>query len=266
MWCRFLKIKLVYSVNASGNLILDQNIYRFFDSQYDVLQNADVLDFLSPSLSQDYTKALGGKKFKGKPVVTPNSFIDYVNYYPEKTKEKWVIFSGRLESVKNPMLFLKAVKEFSKYYQNFDVRFLVMGTGSLQRKMQEYVYVHNLKNVEFKGLYTRSWEIVRKSSVFASLQEEENYPSQSLIEAMACENGIVATDVGNTRLLVTEKEGILVEPKPESVAQAFLELLSNPEMREKLGANARQKVLKTQTIERFMEWFDDMMNEEFENS
>jgi glycosyltransferase involved in cell wall biosynthesis len=262
MWCRFLKIRLVYSVNASGNLMLDKNIYRIFDSQYHVLQNADMLDFLSPSLVQDYTKALGLKKIRGKQVVTPNSFIDYTNYYPEEPKKEWVIFSGRLESVKNPMLFLEAVNKLSKSYQNPYVKFLVMGTGSLLGRMQKYIHEHNLENVEFTGLYSCPWEIIRKSSVFASLQAEENYPSQSLIEAMACENGIVATDVGNTRLLVTEEEGILVEPNPEPVAQAFLELLSNTELREKLGRNARQKVMKTQIIERFVEWFDAMMSEE----
>lgn len=259
MWCRLLNVELLYSVNATGKLMVENKVRKFFDSQYYVLRHAQLLDFLSPSLPDEYFQALGKKHFRGRQVVTPNSFIDYTHYFAAPQKQPWVVFLGRLEPVKNSMLFLKGAKVFQEKYPDIQARFFVMGTGAMLFQMQQYVKKHHLRDVEFTGLHPRPWEVLQQSSVFASLQKHENYPSQSLIEAMACENGIVATDVGNTRRLVTEKEGFLVNEAPEKVADAFYVLLSKPPMCKELGANAREKAMAEHTVERFVEWFDALM-------
>ncbi|PWE00334.1 glycosyltransferase [Marinilabilia rubra] len=259
MLCRLLNVELFYSVNATGKLLVKKTIRKFFDSQYYVLRHAQLLDFLSPSLPDEYFQALGEKHFRGQLVVTPNSFIDYTRYYSAPQKQPWVVFLGRLEPVKNPMLFLKAVKIFQDKYPKVQARFFVMGTGAMLSEMQQYVEKYQLRDVEFTGLHQRPWDVLQKSSVFASLQKGENYPSQSLIEAMACENGIVATDVGNTRRLVTEKDGFLITETPEIIADVFYTLLSKPTIRKEFGTNARKKVMAEHTLERFVEWFDALM-------
>ena len=259
MWCRFLNVELFYSVNATGKLMVEKTIRKFFDSQYYVLRHAQLLDFLSPSLPDEYFQAMGEKHFRGKLVVTPNSFIDYTHYYATPQKQPWVVFLGRLEPIKNPMLFLKGVRVFQQKYPDIQARFLVMGTGAMLSEMQQYVKKHQLQYVEFTGLHPRPWEVLQQSSVFASLQKGENYPSQALLEAMACENGIVATDVGNTRRLVAENEGFLVNEAPERVADAFYVFLSKPTIRKELGANARERAMSEHTLERFVEWFDALM-------
>ena len=259
MWCRLLRVKLIYSVNGSGFLNTESRLTKFFDSQYYVLQYANMLDFLSPSLKEDYLGRME-KKLKAKCVVTPNSFIDYTNYFPVFPKKTWVVFLGRLEPIKNPMVFMEAVQWIEQTKPDLEASFYVMGTGSMLDVMQQFASRHNLKNVIFTGLHPHPWEILRESSVFVSLQRDENYPSQSLIEAMACENAVVVTDVGDTRRLVSEKEGILIDAKPVIVAQQILNLLSDSSLRKKLGENAREKVLNSHSLDRFQMWFDDLMN------
>jgi len=259
MWCRWLNVELFYSVNATGKLMVEKTVRKFFDSQFYVLRNAQLLDYLSPSLPDEYLRVLGREHFTGKHVVTPNSFIDYSHYFAVYPKLPWVVFLGRLEPVKNPMLFMNAVRVFQEKHPDIKGHFLVMGTGGMLAEMQQYVREYQLQNVEFKGLHNRPWEVLQQSSVFASLQKGENYPSQSLIEAMACENGIVATDVGNTRRLVTKEEGLLVSEDPIQVAQAFYAFLSNPQLQKKMGANAREKVMTEHSLEQFVEWFDALM-------
>lgn len=259
MWCKRMKIHLVYGVNASDKLMIYKNITRFFDSQYRVLQNADSLDFLSPSLVDDYRRAMGSR-MKGKVLKTPNSFIDFTNYYSVEPKKPWVVFLGRLEPLKNPMLFIEAINQLVKADRFRDVQFFIMGDGHLLFRLREYTSEQHLENVIFTGLHPKPWEILQQSSVFVSLQTSENYPSQSLMEAMACENGVVVTDVGDTRKLVTAQEGLLVQHDYQEVASAIARLLDNPLLRKQLGENARQKVLKNHTLERFVKWFEGVMN------
>jgi glycosyltransferase involved in cell wall biosynthesis len=72
---------------------------------------------------------------------------------------------------------------------------------------------------------------------------------------MACENAIIASDVGETRLLVTENEGILVQLDAESIAEAINKLFSANGLIEKLGTNARRKVMQEQSVEKFAPYF-----------
>ncbi|PWS21862.1 hypothetical protein DKP78_21375, partial [Enterococcus faecium] len=63
--------------------------------------------------------------------------------------------------------------------------------------------------------YADMSEIFSRSSIFVSLQRTENYPSQSLLEAMAARNAVVATRVGETAKLVRHQEtGLLVTSDP----------------------------------------------------
>lgn len=259
MWCKWMGVSMVYSVNASDKLMLYRDITKFFDSQYWVLQYAQILDFLSPSLVAGYQDSMGAK-MKGEVRVTPGSFVDYTNYFAAAEKKPWVVFSGRLEHIKNPFLFLEAANVLIKDEKFKGVTFYVMGTGSKYNRLQQYVNDQGFDNVVFTGMHSRPWQILQQSSVFVSLQANENYPSQSLIEAMACENGVVVTDVGDTRKLVTKDEGILVRADYQQVAKAIRSFLENKSLREQLGKAAREKVTTGHTLERFVEWFDGIMS------
>jgi glycosyltransferase involved in cell wall biosynthesis len=85
------------------------------------------------------------------------------------------------------------------------------------------------------------------------LQVLENYPSQSLLEAMACGNAVVATDVGETWRLVDDENGIRAPPRPDAIADAIVELLTNPDLPQ-LAFASRQRVLEEHTPGRFYDY------------
>ena len=101
-----------------------------------------------------------------------------------------------------------------------------------------------MENVFFEGGVADTAKYLKQSKIFISIQKDNNYPSQSLLEAMACENAIIASDVGETRKLVTENEGILVPLSAEKIADAIQFLLENPAECERLGKNARKKGIR----------------------
>jgi glycosyltransferase involved in cell wall biosynthesis len=207
-----------------------------------------------------YEKKLG-KLDKSRISISPNSFIDYQRYFNVSEKEDNVIFLSRLFPYKNPMLFLQAVEIFNKCYpESSKINFYIIGEGDLEEDIKEYINSNNLINTHFIGSEPEPATYLKKSKIFVSLQKVNNYPSQSLIEAMACENAIIASDVGETRLLVTENEGILVDFNPQTIADAISKLFSTKGLIEKLGSNARKKVTENHTVEKYADYFYSLTN------
>lgn len=247
------KCRLIYSYNDSSLWSLDRKIIKFFDSEYWVLKKADCIDFLSQGIISRLENKIGPIEPE-RISVTPNSFISYDKFYPEYPKENFVTFLARLYSVKNPILYLKAIRIFNQKYKRNNIKFYLIGEG-MEKEIDEFIKENGLNNVEFIKKHFQPWKFLRRSKIFVSIQQDENYPSQSLLEAMACENAIVASDVGETRKLVSENEGILVPLNAEKIADAILELFSDPDSIERLGKNARKKAIENHTIEKYSEYF-----------
>jgi glycosyltransferase involved in cell wall biosynthesis len=74
----------------------------------------------------------------------------------------------------------------------------------------------------------------------------------ALLEAMACGKACIATDVPGSRDIIEDGvSGLLVlSEDPDALAAAIQRLIDHPDLREKLGAAARKRVLAHYTIER----------------
>lgn len=82
--------------------------------------------------------------------------------------------------------------------------------------------------------------ILSHSLVFVSLQDKENYPTQSLMEVMACGNAIVATDVGYTYKIVDDCTGLRIRRGNRGELNKSIGLLlDNPSRYKRFGKNAR---------------------------
>jgi glycosyltransferase involved in cell wall biosynthesis len=134
------------------------------------------------------------KNFKEKKVLfTPNSFILYNNFNAEFPKKNWVVFSARLTKIKNPQLLLEAVSSLKeKNFNEFSLYFL--GEGILLPELVKQKDEFKFENVFFEGGVPETAKYLKQSKIFISLQRDENYPSQSLLEAMR--KRIIASDVG----------------------------------------------------------------------
>jgi glycosyltransferase involved in cell wall biosynthesis len=120
-------------------------------------------------------------------------------------------------------------------------------------RVREAYAVAGLDGVEFLGRIERSEvaEVLARSSIFCLPSHWEAFPI-SLLEAMAAETAIVATDVGEIRrVLDGEVAGRLVPAQdPGALATAIGGLLERPEARLGLARAARSRVLKSFSLER----------------
>jgi len=219
-----------------------KSVFRFIDK----------IEFLSEDIYKQYMNK-GLKLNANKVISAPCSFIDYTKTFINK-KENLIAFSAnRFEKKKNSPLVVEAANIFINHY-NSNARFILMGgrieEGIVRKKIKDYdigrfVTVKYEKNVE---------NTLSRALVFLSLQEINNYPSQALLEAMACGCAIIATDVGETKKLVDEKVGFLVSKSPEEIANKIKFLLENPEIAEQMGRKARERVVRNHTIQRYGEY------------
>jgi glycosyltransferase involved in cell wall biosynthesis len=138
------------------------------------------------------------------------------------------------------------------------VKFYLLGDGPDFEKAETFKREHNLWNVEMPGFVSYPQEYFKKSKIFVSIQQSNNYPSQSLLEAMACGNAIIASDVGETRKLVDDKVGLLVELNAQALANAFEQVLANQVLQTTMALEARQRVLENHNVEKFLEYFQSL--------
>ena len=180
--------------------------------------------------------------------ISPCSFVDY-----SKTsigiKKKRITFVGRFVPGKGLSLLLPVLPIICQKHKNIEI--FILGHGVKQKCMERFINKENLAEYITLGFCKSPIEILIESLIFLSLQEKENYPSQALIEAMACGNAIIATNVGSTNKIVSNDTGLLIERSMEQLFDAIDYLLTNKHKSIEFGMNARNKVMKEHRIDKF---------------
>lgn len=213
---------------------------------YNQLSHIDCLD-------ENIAKVVksGSTDFDIKVTASPCSFIDYRST-EIKEKEMLLTFSGYFRAYKGVHLLIEALKNCMETCTELKVQFL--GKGDLEVVIRNELTTYVQRGRIEIGYAEHPIEKLKKSLIFVSLQQKENYPSQSLLEAMACGNAIIATDVGLTNLLVNKNTGILIDYDVEQLSEAILELCKNKSKATDLGENGRQLVMESHTVERFWDY------------
>ncbi len=226
--------------------------YRKFSSYNLAHTKSDVVDFLSPYILEGI-KRRGINIPEDRISIAPCSFADYSKCKMGEKKVFSVTFASRLEKRKNPELFLEAVEILSQKYN--DIVFQIMGEGRLSQVVGERCRMLNNKNVIFHGFHQNPLEIFKDSSVFVSIQETNNYPSQSILEAMGCGNAIIASDVGDTRMFINEKNGILINLNKNALVSAIEKLYLNRNLCKELGKYAYNYVRENHNINKVADYY-----------
>lgn len=90
--------------------------------------------------------------------------------------------------------------------------------------------------------------------------------SRSLLEAMAMGKPIITTNVGEIGNILKDREDVIFSTLcPEEIAESIIELIENKELREYLGKNARDLVIKRfalqNIVRRELDVFKELVNE-----
>ena len=155
------------------------------------------------------------------------------------------------------MLYLEAANEIILKYPV--VKFHLLGEGTLVNEITNYIESHNLAaNINFQ-FHNNPPAILANTSIFVSIQANTNYPSQSVLEAMACGNAIVASNTGDTSMFINSKNGILIELTKTDLVAAFEKLINDTAGTKILGINAREFAINNHTENKYIEYFTTLV-------
>lgn len=177
---------------------------------------ANIIDTLYPS-----SKTILEEKTHAKIYVTPCTLTNFNEFCKDVKKEKLILFSGRLIAPKGPQLFIDAIAEIQNNIRDKGYKCLLCGEGPLKASLANQIEIKECNDIIKILGYCNMEEVTPYAKIFCSLQEKDNYPSQSLLEAITAGCYCIATNCGDTKKIVKKSFGVLVEDSKESVAQAL---------------------------------------------
>jgi glycosyltransferase involved in cell wall biosynthesis len=159
-------------------------------------------------------------------------------------------FVGRVVPIKRVDLLLRAA---ALARRRVPLRLLVVGDGELRPRLEAQARELGIADVvSFLG-YRRDLPAIATASDVAVLTSANEGTPVSLIEAAAVGRPAVATDVGGVAEVVTPETGLLVPSNDaEAFAAALVGLASDPELRARLGAGARERALRRYSASRLV--------------
>ena len=258
---RVMNIPFVCSVQGvgtrTGRFVVDA-LAECYDWTIERLisRNAKKLILLSKSLVSR-TRKLGVPDSK---VVVIPSGIDCTRFDPRRPEimrksaelrnelgigqnDIVVGFVGRLVPAKGLLCLLAAIKQIKREFPN--VVLLIVGDGPQRAELQLKARDLSLKTV-FAGYQIETPPYYALMDVFALPSLFEGLPVV-VLEAMAMEKAVVATNVGGTPDIVIEGgNGFLVPTRDvERVASALRKLIANESLRTTMGRVGRALVQKS---------------------
>ena len=212
-----------------------------------VLGMGDVFLVLSPALEQFFKGILEPSKV----ILFPNAVPVPSDIEKEYGKQK-ILFLGRLCKEKGLRELFSVLPQLHGQFPQ--MRLLLGGIWEDEELREEAAkmkeYVTDLGWLQGKA----KKDCLRISDLFVFPTYFEGQPV-SVLEAMAYQCGIVATNVGGIPQMVEPGQtGLVIKPKDaEGLKSALEKLLSDPELCERLGKNARAKVQKEFSIEKSLQ-------------
>jgi len=192
-----------------------------------------------------------------KMMFVPNG-IDTNTFYPNEDERRVVRAQwnmgddvkivgnvARFDPIKNHKMFLKAAALVAAERPN--VRFVCVGHGK-ESYLQELKQLSRTLGLDNKVLWIQAQSEVRAVynaiDVFCSSSFSEGFPNV-IGEAMACGCHCVATDVGDSALVIGDTGVIVPSDNAQAFATGLLDQLNAPET---LNLRARQRILENFTV------------------
>ncbi len=192
-------------------------------------------------------------------VVRSSIDLSHINVSPYKKSDiaidenkKILINAGALVPHKDHFTLLKAYSIIRKSFP--DTVLLIAGSGPLQNEIQEEICKLNIsQDVKLLGHRKDVPQLIKTSDLYISSSWSEGLGT-SVLEALACEKPVVATEAGGVSEMVINREtGILVPNRnPQLLAEAIIYMLSHPEEATTMARKGRKHVEDNFTVERMV--------------
>ena len=229
-------------------------VYEKLESSIDrlVARNANVVIAVSKEIGQ-YIESLGvpHKKIVINPIGLEVASFESGMKDKSEIRDEFKVpsdafvigYVGRIEFTNKRIDVL--LRAFSLFRNQTNVNsFLLLVGNEEHKKLEKMVRGMKLSSVIIPGFRSDIKRILASIDVFVLPSLSEGCPF-SLLEAMAAEKAIIASDIPGIREIVEDGiDALLFDPKNvHMLLQAFLRLYYDLELRQRLGNNAKRKAL-----------------------
>lgn len=245
----------------------DVYTYPFLNkfNMYNIRKNlryADAIGCTSNAMADQARLVLG--KPNQEITVTPFG-VNVKNCTPsseKKTNERPIIGIVKyLEPIYDIPLLINA---FAILHKEWTIKPIlrIYGDGHLKEELIELTKRLGVsKDVQFMGPIPNVDvpNAVNEMDIFVNCSLKESF-GVNMVEAMACEVPVVATDTAGAREVIDQNVTgiVLKDRKPETMAAVFKELLSDPDRRMAMGKAGRERVLRLYDWEKNVVIMEDL--------
>lgn len=161
-----------------------------------------------------------------------------IGFQPDQT----ILFVGRLVPIKRIDRALHAFSIAVRQLPN--LQFVIVGDGPEQDKLEhlsQELKIH--EQVHFLGRRTDIPAVLQCAGMLVLCSDQEGFPNV-ILEAMAARLPVVSTPVGDAPQIVVDGEtGFVVDfSDNDQMADTFIRLMKQPELRSSFGQRARERV------------------------
>ena len=195
-----------------------------------------------------------------------NSLSQISNEEKENLRKKYSVLPeniivgivARLEEVKNHQLFLKSARICLD--KNPDLRFLIVGTGSMEDNLKETAKALGIDDKVIFAGYIKDVNDITNIIDIAVLTSQKEALSIALIEAMSLGKPCVSTNSGGPCEVIEDSiSGFIVENYNENVlADAILKLSYDTTMRTKFGEEGKKISFERFSISKMADEINDI--------
>lgn len=211
-------------------------------------------DFNS-NVSQEATESLTSKgAFNQNNLTTVYNGIDLSKFKSFKTKKKneeiMILSVGRFNEQKDYPNLFKAIKILKDNNLIEKVKFYIAGDGELRPYLEKTIEDLGINNnIVLLGKRSDIPELLNQSDYFVLSSRHEGLPTV-VIEAMACETFVVATDCGGSAEILGETGVLVPIENSEALAKGLEQAMKLTEDQiRKNGKFARKRVEKLFSLE-----------------
>ena len=208
-------------------------------------------------LEKELLKSLG--VYSSKIEVIPNG-IDVETFVPSKSKKRKnnILWIGRFVPGKRPDL---AIIIMSRIKQEFpDITLTMIGDGPLKNKCVQLIrdlgVERNVKMIKFIP-YKLMPKVYQMSDLLLITSSYEGVP-RVMLEAMSCEIPVVIPRIPHLISIVNGNGAIFEKDDISDAVDQVRNLLSNDELRHKLGGRGRLKIMKEYSWKKYVMRIEDL--------
>ena len=209
----------------------------------------------------EYESALKYKIAPEKKLCVIENGIDFTKFkdndkYREETRKKYNITDneivigvvGRLTEQKDPMTMIKAFELVHK--ENNNTRLMYVGSGKLEEEVKQYAKEKNiLDKVIITGWVNNVEQYIPAFDIAVLPSKWEGF-GLVLIEYMACDKPIVASNVGGIKNIIKNKVNGILIPKesPGELKNAIQRIIENKDEMQPLIKKRYKSMMKKYDI------------------